>query len=406
LKQPILFCKLFVLILVSIGCSKTSKELVQARQLAQKNIIVDGHVDLPFRLKIKNFRLEKEYLGIPIETKEGDFDFKRAKKGGLTAPFMSIYIPSSYTPENGKKLADSLINMITYIAEENKAYFGIAKTPNEVESIFKSGRIALPMGMENGSPIATLEDVKYFKQRGISYVTLTHAKDNLICDSSYDTLNTSKGLSPYGYQVVDEMNKQGIMVDISHVSDETAFDVLKHVKIPVIASHSSVRKYTPGWQRNMSDEVLLELKKNGGVIMINFGSDFLDGELSNKNKAAGIEIEKLLKSKGVVADSPEGKKVIEAYKKTNPTLYSDVQKVADHIDHVKELIGSEHIGLGSDYDGVGDSLPKGLKDASDYPNLLAELIKRGYSEQEIEKICYKNLFRVWNKVLDQSIYGR
>jgi membrane dipeptidase len=406
LKQRILFFKLIVLIFVSIGCSKTSKELVRARQLAQQNIIVDGHVDLPFRLKIKNFRLEKEYLGIPIQTKEGDFDFKRAKKGGLTAPFMSIYIPSSYTPENGKKLADSLINMISYIAKENKAYFGIAKTPSEVESIFKSGRIALPMGMENGSPIATLEDVKYFKQRGISYVTLTHAKDNLICDSSYDTLNTSHGLSLYGYQVVDEMNKQGIMVDISHVSDETAFDVLKHVKIPVIASHSSVRKYTPGWQRNMSDEILFELKKNGGIIMINFGSDFLDGELSNKNKNAGIEIEKLFKDKGVSADSPEGKKVIAAYKKTNPTLYSDVQKVADHIDHVKELIGSDHIGLGSDYDGVGDSLPKGLKDASDYPNLLAELIKRGYSEQEIEKICYKNLFRVWNKVLDQSVYGR
>jgi membrane dipeptidase len=392
--------------LLGASCTKRNQELVRARIIAQKNIIVDGHVDLPYRLKVKNFRLEKEYLGIPVKTKEGDFDFYRAKKGGLTAPFMSIYIPSSYNSENGKKLADSLINMINFIAKEDSKYFAVAKSPSEVESIFNSGRIALPMGMENGSPITTLEDVKYFKERGISYVTLTHAKDNLISDSSYDTLNTHQGISPFGYKVLDEMNKQGIMVDISHISDLAAMDVLKHVTIPVIASHSSVRKFTQGWQRNMSDEILLELKKNNGVIMINFGSDFLDSDISNKNKAAEKEIQSKLKEYKLKAETEEGKAFIKKYKKTTPTLYSDVQKVADHIDHVFKLIGEDHIGLGSDYDGVGDSLPKGLKDASDYPNLLAELLKRGYTEQQIEKICYRNLFRVWNNVIEASVYGK
>jgi membrane dipeptidase len=392
---------IFLIVWIS-GCTNKNIYLVKAKNLAQKNIIVDGHVDLPFRLKIKNFRLEKEYLGIPIKTKEGDFDYYRAKEGGLTSPFMSIYIPSSYEPEDGKKLADSLINMISYIAKENNRYFALAKTPSEVEKIFQSGRIALPMGMENGSPISTIKDVKYFRERGISYVTLTHAKDNQLCDSSYDTLNTHQGLSSFGYQVVDEMNKQGVMVDISHVSDAAAMDVLQHVKIPVIASHSSVRKYTPGWQRNMSDEILLALKKNGGVIMINFGSDFLDGDISNRNKENDKLIQSELKRKNVSRDTEEGKKIISAFKKSNPTLYSDVQKVADHIDHVYKLIGEDHIGLGSDYDGVGDSLPTGLKDASDYPNLIAELLKRGYSEQQIEKICYKNIFRVWNKVIESS----
>jgi membrane dipeptidase len=383
------------------NCTK-NVYLSKAKVLAHKNIIVDGHVDLPFRLKIKNFRLEKEYLGIPIKTKDGDFDYERAKKGGLTAPFMSIYIPASYTPDNGKKLADSLINMINYIADNQTKYYKIASTPNEVNDIFLSGRIALPMGMENGSPIANLDDVNYFRKRGISYVTLTHSLNNQICDSSYDTLRKWNGLSPFGYEVIQRMNEVGIMVDISHVSDSTAMDVLAYTKIPVIASHSSVRKYTPGFERNMSDDILLKLKSNGGVIMINFGTDFLDGEKSAYNKKTKKEISELLKAKNIKEDSKEGKEIINNMSKASPTQFADVQKVADHIDHVMTLIGEDHIGLGSDYDGVGDSLPKGLKDAEDYPNLLAELLKRGYTESQIEKICYKNLFRVWNKVIDNS----
>ena len=376
-----------------------------ADSLAHAYIITDGHVDLPYRLKVKNFRLEKEFLGIPISTEEGDFDFERAKKGGLDAPFMSIYIPSSYQlkADNGKALADSLIDMVRGITEAHPDKFGLAGTPAEVDAHFAAGRIALPMGMENGAPIGNdIANVKYFYDRGIRYITLTHGKDNQICDSSYDTLNTWKGLSPFGEEVVREMNRVGIMVDISHVSDSTFYDVLKITKAPVIASHSSLRYFTPGWQRNMDDAMVKALKDNGGVIQINFGSTFLDSAVSKANTENRQKLQAILQEKGLGMRDSLAKPVIDEFRKENPSLYADVKTVADHIDRVVLLAGIDHVGIGSDYDGVGDSLPTGLKDVSQYPNLIYELLRRGYSPDDIEKICYKNVWRVWNKVIEVS----
>lgn len=376
-----------------------------ADSLAHAYIITDGHVDLPYRLKVRNFRLEKEYLGIPVQTDDGDFDYERAKKGGLDAPFMSIYIPSSYQlqPDMGKALADSLIDMIRGIADAHPDKFGLAGTPAEVDTHFKAGRIALPMGMENGAPIGNdIANVKYFYDRGIRYVTLTHGKDNQICDSSYDTLNTWQGLSPFGEEVVREMNRVGIMVDISHVSDSTFYDVLKITKAPVIASHSSLRYFTPGWQRNMADDMVKALKGNGGVIQINFGSTFLDSAVSKANDENRKKLQGLLKEKGLDYRDSLAKPIIDEFRKENPSLYADVKTVANHIDRVVELAGIDHVGIGSDYDGVGDSLPTGLKDVSQYPNLIYELLRRGYSPEDIEKICYKNVWRVWNKVIEVS----
>ncbi|MFZ1562316.1 MAG: dipeptidase [Saprospiraceae bacterium] len=375
-----------------------------ALYLAQKYIIADGHVDLPYRLKISNFRLEKEYLGIPYQTNTGDFDFVRAKKGGLDAPFMSIYIPSKLQIEGGaRELADSLINMVEYIAKNQPQYFAIARNPKDIIKAKKAGKIALPMGMENGAPVENdLSLIPYFKNRGISYITLTHAKDNKICDSSYDTTRTWNGLSPYGYRTLDEMQKNGIMVDISHVSDSTFYQTIRHVKVPVIASHSSCRKFTPGFERNMSDDMIRMMKINGGVIMVNFGSSFLDGTIDPYNDSLRTVYQSLMVEKGIIEDSDEGKIFKESFQKQYPKLYSDVDKVADHIDHIVSLAGVEQVGFGSDYDGVGDSLPKGLKDVSDYPNLIYVLLKRGYSDKDIEKMCGGNLFRVWNKVLKNA----
>ncbi|MFM7486513.1 MAG: dipeptidase, partial [Cytophagales bacterium] len=250
-----------------------------ADELVHKFIITDGHVDLPYRLKVKNFRLEREYMGIPVSTKDGDFDYERAKMGGLDAPFMSIYIPSSYQqqPDKGKALADSLITMINAIANQIPGKFVRANSAAEVNAAFKVGKIALPLGMENGAPIGDdLANVKYFYDRGTRYITLTHGKDNQICDSSYDTTRTWNGLSPFGKNVVAEMNKVGIMVDISHVSDSTFYQVMRISKVPCIASHSSCRAFTPGFIRNMSDDMIKLLGQKGGVIQINFGSTFLD----------------------------------------------------------------------------------------------------------------------------------
>lgn len=373
----------------------------KAKELSQKFIITDGHVDLPYRLKVKNFRLEKEYLGIPYQTEEGDFDFIRSREGGLDAPFMSIYIPSSYQIQGGaKELADSLINMVSFIADNQSDYFMVAHSPKDVIKAVSDGKIALPMGMENGAPVEDdLALIPYFKRRGISYITLTHGKDNKICDSSYDTTHTWNGVSPYGFQAIDEMNKVGIMVDISHVSDSTYYQVIRHVTLPVIASHSSCRKFTPGFERNMSDDMILRMKDNGGVIMVNFGSTFLDGQIKKYTDSLRSELATQLTVMGLEPNSTEGKEYKAAFEKRNPNLFSDVEKVADHIDHIVALIGVDHVGFGSDYDGVGDSLPTGLKDVSDYPNLLYVLLKRGYSESDIEKMCSGNLFRVWNAVL-------
>ena len=377
-----------------------------ADSLAQAFIIVDGHVDLPYRLSVKNFRLERQYLAIPVSTTEGDFDYERAKKGGLDAPFMSIYIPSveQQKPDKGKTLADTLINMVEGIAAAHPDKFALARSPADIERNTAEGKVSLPMGMENGAPVGNdLRMVKYFFDRGIRYITLTHGKDNQISDSSYDSTSTWNGLSPFGEQMVSEMNRVGVMVDVSHISDSAFYDVMRVTRAPVIASHSSCRYFTPGFQRNMSDDMIRRLGKNGGVIQINFGASFLDST-ARKNDALRDSLEALLVSKNLTSKDPEAQPIIAQFAEDHRELYSDVARVADHIDHVVRLVGIDHVGIGSDYDGVGDSLPIGLKDVSTYPNLIAELLKRGYTSEDVEKICYKNVFRVWNKVI--SVAGK
>ena len=390
----------FALATLTFSCAvapKSSKNHKKAQELAQKIIIVDTHVDLPDRLFGELPKTGQQLADIAYQSNEGNTDFVRAKKGGLDAPFMSIYIPSSKTPPQARAYADSLIDIVEDLAKYRPQNFAVAFSPADVQKSFAEGKLALPMGMENGSPIMRLEDVKYFRKRGISYVTLTHAEDNDICDSSYDTTHTWKGLSPFGVKVVEEMNKAGIMVDISHVSDDAFYDALAVTKVPVIASHSSARYFTPGWERNMSDEMMLALRENGGVIQVTFGTTFLDSEIVKYKQEKMAELDQKLKEKGL-----SGKDLRDAVAKElakDPKVYATVGKIADHIDHIVGLIGIDHVGIGSDFDGVGDSLPAGMKDVTGYPNLIAELLDRGYSDSDIEKICSGNLFRVWNQVL-------
>ena len=394
--------------LMAYACSSSKRLMEQSDQqlyayaveLAHRFIITDGHIDLPYRLQVRNFRLEREFLSIPIQTEDGDFDYVRAKRGGLDAPFMSIFIPASYQEDlpEAKKLADSLIHMVQGIILAHPDKFARGDSPAMIESHFRQGLISLPMGLENGAPLITLNDVRYFYEKGIRYVTLTHGKDNHICDSSYDTTSTWNGLSPYGVEVVEEMNRIGMIIDVSHISDTTFYQVMKLSRAPVLATHSSCRVFTPDWERNMSDDMIRELGRKGGVIQINFGSTFLDAEVSKARAGYRAELEKRLQEQGLVANDPAAAPVIEAFRKEYPALYSDVRRVVDHIDHVRAIAGIDYIGIGSDFDGVGDSLPVGLKDVSMYPNLIHELLKRNYSEEDIEKICYKNVWRVWHKV--------
>nr|WKN36505.1 dipeptidase [Tunicatimonas sp. TK19036] len=373
----------------------------RADKLAHQFIIIDGHVDLPYRLKVSGFRLQKEYIKDIENETQGDFDYPKAQKGGLDSPFMSIYIPSSYQETGGaKELADSLIDMVQNIPAEFPDKFALANSPQDIQENFDKGLISLPMGMENGAPIGdSIENVQYFFDRGIRYITLTHGKPNQISDSSYDSTRVWNGLSPFGEEVVKEMNRVGIMVDVSHISDSAFYDVMNTTKAPVIASHSSCRAFVPGFERNMNDDMLKKLAANGGVIQINFGSGFLDGEIREKSEEARAHLSKWMEERNLTYEDSASRAYIAEYRKNNPA-FSTVQKVADHVDHVVQLVGIDHVGLGSDFDGVGDTLPTGLKDASDYPNLIAELLKRGYTDEDIEKICYKNVFRVWNEVQD------
>jgi membrane dipeptidase len=376
------------------------ERLAIAKEIAQSTIMVDGHVDLPYRMKVGGFTLQREILDVSVRTDGGNFDFPRSKEGGLDAPFMSIYIPAIYQERGGAKaLADSLILMTERLCDTWPDKFAIATSPDDIKRNTEAGKISFPMGMENGAALEDdINNVKYFYDRGIRYITLTHGKDNLIGDSSYDTTRTHGGLSEYGVQVVKEMNKTGIMVDISHVSDNTFYDVMKTTDVPVIASHSSARAFTPGFERNMDDDMIRALGKNGGVIMINFGGSFIDGDYNERSREVREYLVNWLADNGLSRSDSAAQAYIQKYTAEN-NPFPNVSKVADHIDHVKALVGIDHIGLGSDFDGVGDSLPTGLKDVSMYPNLIAELLKRGYSKEDIEKICYKNIFRVWNKVI-------
>ena len=381
----------------------TAEERLQAAtQIAQSTIMVDGHVDLPFRMKVGGFTLKREVLDVSVRTPDGNFDYPRAKAGGLDAPFMSIYIPASNQaiPGASKALADTLIAMTERIAATFPDKFAMAYSPADVRANFTKGLISLPMGMENGAGIEDdLANVAYFHRRGIRYITLTHGKDNLIGDASYDTTATHGGLSDFGVKVVAEMNRLGIMVDLSHVSDNTFRDALAVTKVPVIASHSSVRKFTPGFERNMSDELIQGLAKNGGVMMINFGGAFLDSAYTEGTAQVREHVVNWLAENNLSRSDPRAQQYIQEYTAKN-TPFPNVERVADHFDHVVQLVGIDYLGLGSDYDGVGDSLPTGLKDVSMFPNLFSELLRRGYSKEDLEKISYKNLFRVWQAVED------
>jgi membrane dipeptidase len=253
--------------------------------------------------------------------------------------------------------------------------------------------------MENGSPIEhNLANVQYFYDRGIRYITLAHALHNHISDSSYDSTHVWNGLSFFGRKVVLEMNRVGIMVDVSHISDDAFYDVMNVTKAPVIASHSSCRFYTPGFERNMSDDMVKLLAKNGGVIQIAFGSSFISSDYREREDEARKEISAYFRSRNLKFSDPEAQEYIRKYQAEHAIPFATVSQVADHIDHVVKLVGVDYVGFGSDFEGVGPTLPVGLKDVSQYPNLVEELLKRGYSDQDIQKICGGNLLRVWTEV--------
>lgn len=365
----------------------------RAQNLARKILIADTHIDVPYRL-------EEHSEDVSVRTERGDFDYPRARSGGLDLAFMSIYIPASHQETgDADEVADKLIDRMEALAREHPQKFGMVTSVADARRQFEEGRFGLALGLENGAPVqGSLDNLRRLHDRGIRYITLTHSKNNHICDSSYDEERRWNGLSPFGRELVAEMNRLGTMIDVSHITDEAFDQVMRLSVAPVIASHSSCRHFTPGWERNMSDEMIRRLADGGGVIQINFGSSFLNDEYRLGREAAREQVQAQLDGEGIPLDSDEGREALDAYMQQHPLRHADVSEVADHIDHVVKLVGVEYVGLGSDFDGVGDSLPTGLGDVSGYPNLIRVLLDRGYSEDEVALICSGNLLRVWSEV--------
>lgn len=361
----------------------------QANKIAQTQLIIDTHIDVPYRL-------HDDWEDVTKATQRGEFDYPRAKAGGLNAPFMSIYIPSSYEKAGGGYLlANQLIDSMEALVGRAPDKFALAYNSADLAKHFKEGKISLALGMENGTPIeGKLENLQHFYNRGIRYITLTHSESNHIADSSYDLRRQWKGLSPFGKELIKAMNETGVMIDISHVSDDAFYQAVVLSKVPVIASHSSLRAFVPGFERNMDDTMIKALAKNGGVIQINFGSAFV---VSAANQW-GLQRDGAFKASG----QTDKDAFTAEYKKKHPYPFASLEKVLDHIDYVKKLVGVDYVGIGSDFDGVGDSLPEQLKDVSMYPNLIRGLLERGYTEQEIEKILSGNTLRVWRAVEDYA----
>ena len=379
------------------SCTENIKNL-DAEQIAQDSLILDSHIDVPYRL----WRQHLEGLEIDdiSGSTDGDFDFIRARKGGLNVPFFSIYLPAS-TQEDGTshQMANELIDMVEDIVTLHPEKFILINSVADLGSITKKNIVGIALGMENGAPIqGDLSRVQYYFDRGIRYITLTHSKTNHISDSSYDENIQWHGLSEFGKNLIEEMNKVGIMVDISHVNDEAFYQAIEISQVPVIASHSSLRYFTPGFERNVDDAMLSKLAEKGGVIQINFGSSFI----SKRPRDYLVKMNSFLESRlGQNLEEVSEQDIRETRSEfiaNNPYPYASLDEVLDHFDRVVQLVGIDHIGIGSDYDGVGDTLPVGLKDVSTYPALIQGLLERGYSRKDIQKILGGNLIRVWKEV--------
>ena len=401
---------LFISCLLMVSCTGQQNQedlTVKAREIHDRVLTVDTHCDPPMRMVSSEWDIGQRHE--PGQRRSGKIDLPRMVEGGLDAEFFAAFVgQGALTPEGrtkAKERADLLIDAVYKMCEDYPDIVGFADSPDDAYRLEKEGKRAAFIGMENGYPVG--EDillVEKFYNRGVRYITLCHGSDNDICDSSTDRSNPEdNGLSDFGRNVVAECNRLGIMVDISHVSDRSFFDVLKVTKAPVIASHSSVRAICDH-PRNLSDEMLKALAVNNGVIQICLVSSFVKESESNPEREKAVDA--LTQKYGTWRDikdedirqkvRQEYREILEKYTEEKATL----KDLADHIDYVVKLIGTEHVGIGTDFDGGGGV--EGCDDVSEIPNITEELLRHGYSEEDIRKIWGGNLMRVFGRVIEVS----
>ncbi len=361
-----------------------------ASSLHNRAIIVDGHCDTPYRLIRRNLHLEEH-------DPEAQVDLKSLRASGITASFFASYVPPFYAGRGAAQFAYRLIDLIHSEARRNPDVLTFCSDSSGIRKAKADGKTALMIGVEGGHAIEdSLDILRDFYSRGVRYLTLTHVNTNNWCDSSGDAPRHN-GLTDFGRDVVRTMNDLGMIVDISHVSDPAYYAVLETTRLPVVATHSSCRALCRH-PRNMTDDMLRDLAKNGGICMINFFSAFLNDRVAevimNSQKRARGEAE------SGPEEMPDDATDWDLYLQWFNTLgcpQATLDDAADHIFHAAEVAGIDHVGIGSDFDGV-PALPAGLQTATGLPLLTARLLERGMSETDVEKILGRNFLRVFEQI--------
>ena len=364
----------------------------EALRIHRKSLVVDTHNDITSPMTDEDYDIGTPSVG------KYHTDIARMKAGGLTAEFFSIYVDKQYAKDGGSaRRAMDMIDMVYRAVERHPDDLLFATSVADIRRAKREGKIASLMGIEGGHAIEnSLSALRDFYRLGIRYMTLTHNNTNDWADSSRDEARHN-GLTEFGREVVREMNRLGMLVDVSHVSDKTMNDVLDTSRAPIIASHSSARALNDH-PRNIPDELLRRIAKNGGVVMVNFYPGFIDRKSAEAEKARDARLKPQLDALGVqFKDDP--KRLAEETKKledTEPLPPTPLSVLIDHIDHISRVAGVDHVGLGSDFDGV-PSLPEGMKDVSELPNITYELLRRGYSEKDIRKVLGENFIRAFTE---------
>ncbi|HAX94531.1 MAG TPA: membrane dipeptidase [Bacteroidales bacterium] len=385
-------CFTLILILFPACTDNASRLVSQAEKIHEKTLTVDTHCDTPINIARSDFDLGMKHA-------EGCIDFPRMKEGGLDAEFFAVF--TSQGPRNDSaynaiyEYALEVLDKVRSNVEQYPDMAGIATSPGDALRLKKEGKISAFIGIENGYPIGLdLSRVKAFYNRGARYITLSHTRNNDICDSSTDPRGPEHdGLSEFGKKVVAEMNRLGMMVDVSHISDNAFYDVLEVSEAPVIASHSSCRALCES-PRNLDDDMLLALRDNGGVIQICILSAYL--KIPDPNPQLDARLREFAEKYGDFALLGEEERKIareehRAIKERYEKL-ATVKDVADHIDHVVQVIGIDHVGIGTDFDGGGGV--EGCMSVADMKNITIELLQRGYSKSDIARIWGGNIMRV------------
>jgi membrane dipeptidase len=382
------------------SCASTPRDARLGRILADA-IVVDTHIDAPFRI-------ERTGVDLSVRNDSGQFDLVRAQEGRLGVAFMSIFVPSSEDEAGrGLALAERQISHVEALVARAPDRAALVRCVEEARHHADGGRVALALGLENGGPLAMEADaLDRLVARGIRYVTLAHSRSNAFSDSSYDPRPRWSGLSAEGVDLVRRLNAHGVMVDVSHLSDQAAWQVLKVSSAPVIASHSNARRFTPGFERNLPDDLIRAIAAAGGVIQVNFGATFVTAEARAWQARRDESFRRFRDETGAAFASSEARAFLEAYGARHPIPEVTLAHVLDHVDHIVALVGARHVGIGSDFDGAGDTLPRGLEDVTAYPNFAQGLLARGYREREIRAVLGENLLRVWSEVEALSVVGR